>query len=364
MATFASRVDERIKTFQQERENDVPALRQRLGILEEKARDTQLEWERRALSHDVDLIRKQIQKKETDEDLIEYLLKTGPYIRDYYHGEVDQDEIENIDDGMDQFTDLGITVTGMTKKGSVYKRYMDEVEGVNEQVTVLQTRHVDKFVCDECDGELFMHTQTAELVCCKCGKAERVMEFTRDNLTYDESRRLDYGGKSGFSYKRVNRFNEILSQVQGRENIDVPEEVLNDIRAELKKARIQRREQITPVRVWKFLKARKETKYYEHRWLICAMLGGIKPPQFDRNLEAELRKMFLMTLEPFERHKPANRKNFVSYPFVISKCLEILGRTEFQAHFSMLKDNKKLHATDVLWKSICDDLNWNFSKTV
>jgi hypothetical protein len=44
---------------------------------------------------------------------------------------------------------------------------------------------------------------------------------------------------SHFSYKRINHFREWLSQVQGKESTDIPEEVFEKILQEIKKEKIQ-----------------------------------------------------------------------------------------------------------------------------
>ena len=36
---------------------------------------------------------------------------------------------------------------------------------------------------------------------------------------------------------------------------------------------------------------------------------------------------------------------------------------EFLVCFPLLKSREKLHQQDIIWKQICDDLNWEFIKS-
>lgn len=51
---------------------------------------------------------------------------------------------------------------------------------------------------------------------------------------------------------------------------------------------------------------------YEHTNAICNALNGVPPPKLSPELEERLKTMFAEIQEPFERHCPANRKNFLS----------------------------------------------------
>jgi len=80
--------------------------------------------------------------------------------------------------------------------------------------------------------------------------------------------------------------------------------------------------------------------------------------------EDKLRKMFKDIQEPFDRNCPKERKNFLSYSYVLYKFCELLGEDEFLGCFPLLKSKEKLHHQDVIWKKICKDLQWEFIPTV
>ena len=85
--------------------------------------------------------------------------------------------------------------------------------------------------------------------------------------------------------------------------------------------------------------------------------------KFDE-LEEKLRKMFDIIQVPFNTHCPKERKNFLSYSYVIYKFCELLGEDDFLPCFPLLKSKEKLWHQDVIWKNICKELHWEFIQTI
>ena len=83
-----------------------------------------------------------------------------------------------------------------------------------------------------------------------------------------------------------------------------------------------------------------------------------------QELEARLRLMFYNIQKPFEKHRPEDRKNFLSYSYVLYKFCELLGEDDFLPCFPLLKSKEKLYKQDEIWKSICAELRWGFYKTI
>jgi hypothetical protein len=74
--------------------------------------------------------------------------------------------------------------------------------------------------------------------------------------------------------------------------------------------------------------------------------------------------MFNQVQAPFERHCPADRKNFLSYSYVLYKFCELLSEDEYLPCFPLLKSKEKLYKQDQIWKNICSDLKWEYIPTV
>lgn len=140
--------------------------------------------------------------------------------------------------------------------------------------------------------------------------------------------------------------------------------MIDAVKAEFKKMRTTTRDQINRTRVRQFLKKLKLNKYYEHVNVICNILNGVPAPTLSPEMEDRLKDMFKEIQQPFARHCPPNRKNFLSYGFTLYKFCELLGEDDILGHFSLLKSNEKLYAQDQIWKKICKDLQWEFIPSV
>ena len=74
--------------------------------------------------------------------------------------------------------------------------------------------------------------------------------------------------------------------------------------------------------------------------------------------------MFQQIQNPFDKHCPEERKNFLSYSYVLYKFCELLSEDEYLPCFPLLKSKEKLYQQDVIWKKICKELQWEFIATI
>lgn len=213
------------------------------------------------------------------------------------------------------------------------------------------------YQCERCGGYL-LHREECETTCEKCGDTRAIQGANATSIDYDQTT-----VETRFHYKRINHFDEWLSSFQGRENVDIPPEVIELVRAEFAKARIGT-DGVTHTRVRSFLKKLNFNKLYEHSYHICRLLGGKTVPVIPRDLEVKLRRMFHQIQAPFELVKPPERHNFLSYSFVLYKFLELLKHDEYLPHLQLLKSTEKLYQQDRIWKDICKILHWEFVSTV
>lgn len=163
-----------------------------------------------------------------------------------------------------------------------------------------------------------------------------------------------------FAYKRINHFNEWLSQVQGKETTDIPDEVYDKILLEIKKQKLNNMACLTRKKIKEILKKLKSNKYYEHSAHIIGRINGIPNPHFPPDLEERLRHMFCQIQVPFLKHAPPSRKNFLSYSYCLHKMCQLLDRDEYLDSFALLKSREKLIDQDKIWAKICAELGWTF----
>lgn len=160
-------------------------------------------------------------------------------------------------------------------------------------------------------------------------------------------------------YKRINHFNEKLSQIQGKERTQLDDNLISQIKEEIAKLDINI-DNIKPKDIKMILKKLNKSKYYEHCNYITHKINGYNLPCFTNEQEDKLRDMFNKIQKPFDSHSPPGRKNFLNYAYIFRKFLELLSYDEFLPYFSILKSRDKLYSQDQHWRLICKDLNWEF----
>lgn len=276
--------------------------------------------------------------------LNEYMMDAFPFLQEYY-------SITKENRVHDEKFPLVFKIN--TEAQGIFKRYMVAVEGEQPGIQ----RNMDNVICSNCDEELYMDNE--KTVCHGCGLTRYIVG---EELTYKEEQEIEKN--IVYSYKRENHFNEWISQFQGTESTTIPDEILNNLRYELQKERIRDLKEITHPKVRTLLKKLKLNKYYEHVPYIATIINGIVPPRMSNSLEARLRLMFTEIQAPFEKHCPKERKNFLSYSYVLYKFCELLGEDEFLPCFPLLKSKEKLKQQDIIWKNITQELQWEYIPTI
>jgi hypothetical protein len=151
-----------------------------------------------------------------------------------------------------------------------------------------------------------------------------------------------------------------LNQFQAKESTDIPDKIYEDIRQELKKMKITKINNVTIRRIKTILKKLKYSEYYEHTVYIVSRLTERPPPSLSRETEEKIKFMFKQIQEPFMRHCPSTRINFLSYSYVLHKIFRILNLNEYLHYFELLKSREKLRIQEAIWEKICIDLKWPF----
>ena len=284
-------------------------------------------------------------------ELSDYIARCMPYIQQYMTDD------KNIEVSTDNAFNCKVT-TGLQKK-DIYTDYLIDVE---KKTLPRAMERVVTDICPNCpDSNVVYYHDTSDMVCDSCGII--VDTLISQELTYREEQETSEK-VINYSYKRDNHFNEWLSQFQAQEMTTIPKEVIEQLRNEFKKIKIKSMNEITHAKVRGLLKKLKLNKYYEHVPYISNILSGIKPPNMPVELEEQLRMMFKDIQKPFDNNCPAERKNFLSYSFVLYKFCELLSEDTYLQYFPLLKSKEKLHQQDMIWKKICTELHWEFIPTI
>jgi len=213
--------------------------------------------------------------------------------------------------------------------------------------------------CPECDKEMIFSANEAIFTCTDCGYQQFILVDSDKPSYKDPPREVSY-----YAYKRINHFNEWLAQFQAKESTEIPQEVYEAICAELKKERILDYRTLARQKVREILKKLKFNKYYEHVPHIINRLNGQNAPVMTREVEEKLRYMFKEIQPSFQKNCPKDRSNFLSYSYVLYKFCELLDLDEYLPSFPLLKNRDKLYIQDKIWEKICEDLSWQFIRSV
>ena len=287
---------------------------------------------------------------------IEYYLDTGEILSEYYsqkNGDIKQEKkCVSVIDIMNKNKN---TNNMKNNKKDIINDYMSKID--DNTIPDIYEENID--ICSTCNSQLILRHIECLLVCEKCGQTKEYIINSEKTSYKDPPRESSY-----FAYKRINHFNEWLAQLQAKETIDVPQEVYDGILKELKKNTFLNINDVKYNHIREILKKLKFNKYYEHIPHIINILNGQKAPVLTKSHEEQLRMMFKEIQTPFMNNCPKERKNFLSYSYVLHKFCELIELDELLVFFPLLKSREKLQQQDKIWKDICKDLKWEYIPSI
>lgn len=284
-----------------------------------------------------------------------YLLSNSNIIFDYFEEKKKISEGTNELTRLDKFFNIKKNKTKTTENKNNVQKYLVNVDDSFLNIDSF-INHTD--VCKSCNkGELIPVDHEGILICNNCHVTLKYLVDNEKSSYKEPPKELCF-----YAYKRINHFREILAQFQAKETTQIPDEVLLNIKLQIKKERIGLH-QITNKKAKEILKKLGYNKYYEHIPFIKDKLG-IKPPIMSPELEETLCNLFMEIQAPYARYCPDDRVNFLNYYYTVYKLCELLNQVQFLEFFPMLKDREKRIEQDEIWKKICNELDWEFIPTI
>ena len=357
----------------------VTILKDAYSNLQKQYNTTQDDIERFRLEQEIKEVKGKMDTIDENGGVFNYYLQNGELLFQYY----------DIQDRIHRGADNVVLVGDRARPGSVFEALENaSKDGVENQVvhtrehggdTLRRDQLLDiylqrmdpnynranmnsvndsSFVCDACGEDMKISINDATVSCPHCGFHKLIL-MDSDKPSYkDPPREVSY-----YAYKRINHFNEWLAQFQAKETTEIPEEVFENIQAQLKKERIHA-SSLNRSKIREILKKLKYNSFYEHVPHILSRLNGHTAPIMDREMEEKLRYLFKEIQPSFQKHCPAERSNFLSYSYVLYKLCELLELDDFLHCFPLLKNRDKLYAQDKIWEKICKDLQWEFIRSI
>jgi hypothetical protein len=289
---------------------------------------------------------------------LDYFLDNSKYIFDYFENKkkISQGEITNKNTMLNTFFKINSSSEKIdSTNNNIFSKYLSNIDN--------SCFNMDDFVqqsdiCNYCfKGELIPMDDEGVLICNVCFRNIKYL-IENDKPSYKEPPKE----VCFYAYKKINHFKEILAQFQGKETTLIPMEVIDNLKNQIKKERINI-QSLTYNDTKLLLKKLGYNKYYEHINFIKDKLG-IKPPIISQELEDTLCNFFIEIQYPYAKHCPDYRVNFLHYYYVLYKLFELIGETAYLKEIPLLKDREKLIEQDTIWSKICLELNWEFIPTI
>lgn len=240
-------------------------------------------------------------------------------------------------------------------KNKYIEKYFNNI---NQTIFDINSYVYETDICQYCGkGELIHIEEEGNLTCNLCFRSVPYL-FENEKPSYKEPPKE----VCFYAYKRINHFKEILAQFQGKETTQISNDIIEKIKLQIKKERLNISE-LSNEKTKDILKKLGYNKYYEHIIFIKSKLG-IKPPIMSQELEETLCNLFDELQTPYSKFCPDDRVNFLHYYYTIYKLCELLKQYQYLPLLSMLKDREKIIEQDAIWKKICKYLNWKFIPTI
>ena len=355
--TLDGKHNELLEEFKLNDQNVIPSLKSERKELKKKLQNNNLHIDEKLEIQDrLCEIRKKI--KELNSVQRDYLLSNSEYVFDYFESKKQIAQGNNKTTILDNFFKINKNNDAKTNQSHEINSIQKYLSNVDETFLDVGNFVVQTNVCRSCfKGELIPEDHEGIMICNHCFCSIQYLVENEKPSYKEPPKEVCF-----YAYKRINHFREILAQFQAKETTQIPNEVLENIRLQIKKERINL-EQITNKKAKDILKKLGYNKYYEHIPFIKDKLG-IKPPIMSPELEETLCNLFMEIQGPYARYCPEDRVNFLNYYYTVYKLCELLDQQQFLSFFPMLKDREKRIEQDEIWKKICLELNWEFIPTI
>jgi hypothetical protein len=219
----------------------IPKLKKKKKVLINKLKHPDINIEQRLETTDeINNIIKEI--KGLKKKKLDYFLNNSKYIFGYFENKknISNDETElesanittkpNLLNDYFKLKDTAIPLINenQIKNNNIVQKYFNNIDNTNLNMDafVFQTD-----ICRVCnDGEMILSEEEGLLICNKCFRSISYL-IENEKTSYKEPPKE----VCFYSYKRINHFKEILSQFQGKETTQIPEEVIEHIKLQIKK---------------------------------------------------------------------------------------------------------------------------------
>jgi ribosomal protein L37AE/L43A len=265
-----------------------------------------------------ELHRSQLYKITDDTKMLEYIVKTGDILIEYFNNKNAKDNLKH------QYLML-----------------------TDFDYRIKHSRHNAYIYCNECNSPR-LNIESGCFVCTECGKTENMISYTPD----------EYQFKKYIPYHKVTHLKKRLKEFQNREPNKVPDNIITIIINEMNIRNIST-ENCTIEEIHRILKFKKLPEYYNNIHQIHCDITNKQAMYIPQQIEEIIIEMF-KRIKPIFKILCPNRRNFLNYSYLLNKIFQILDKPDIAKCFPLLKIENNLLKHDEIFKQICDKLNWKF----
>jgi hypothetical protein len=339
-------------------ESELPTLKARLTLIKDpdySANLTVIEVKNNSL----EIKSLELKIKTVESARMKYLLSNGDLLHKYNECEKATKTVHhNLTP-----TTLPIGQTATDKKFQYYRSLRSRID--SNYVHHSEDLVNEENFCYPCNLFRVCISEESLLACRKCGSQTTISIRSEKQSSTDPP-----AENKLYEYKRFTHFCDWLSNIQAKESIVIPDEIITIVQKEVTRERKNEKlDELTSDDIKRYLKKHKFNKLYDNIPQILYRITKILPPQMTPDMEHNLELMFMAIQEPYELFKE-DRHNFTSYSYIIYKFCQLLGYTEFltKNKLKLHKDEGKIYEHDQIWKKICqymggEECGWEFIKT-
>ncbi len=250
-----------------------------------------------------------------------------------------------------------------SKVTSTYKKYLANVDP--SYVYTKKEYITNENYCTDCKKHRIQDSTEARMICEDCGSEVPIILYAEKPSMKDPSPDVRY-----YEYKRFGHFCDWLCNLQGNGN-QVDNDIIEAVRYEINRARIKDLNTVTEKQVKGYLKKYKNLGYDKYSNQVTQILyraTGIEQISIPSKIIEDLKTLFPLIQDSWEKHKPKDRTNFSSYSYIIYKFCQLLDYDGLKNKLKLLKDKYTIYKLDLVWKKICKDMGgkekgWTFIPT-
>lgn len=250
-----------------------------------------------------------------------------------------------------------------TEKNDIIKKYIIASSKYTEKV------HENIFIesrCFNCGSILKFELLDDNMYICENCSVEQGL--TTITSSFSDSERVNISSK--YAYDRKTHFRECINQYHGKQNVNIPNKIYEDLDKKFEfhgllngtkdTPRKIRYSRITKKTILLFLKELGYSKHYENINLLFSVITDTPLDDISHLIEFILNDFDKLSELYDKKYADTNRKNFINTQYVLFQLLRKHGHNCDKEDFTNLKtvDRKFFHENMI--KKLFQDLGWNY----